>query len=72
MTHAHVAVGRRGFVAGVAATGLVLTVDIPPGAAQAAAGTSSLGAFLRVGIDGAVTIVAPCVEMGGDRRPRWR
>ena len=64
MMHEQPAVGRRGFLAGLTATGLVLSVNIPPGAAQAKSGTSAFGAFLRLDADGAITIVVPCVEMG--------
>lgn len=58
---------RRGFLQGAAAGGLLLAVGLPVPHAQTAAPASAaapLGAFIRVAGDGAVTLIAPCVEMG--------
>lgn len=59
------ALNRRGFLAASAATGLVLAIDLPAGTSEGApVGTVALGPFLRIGTDGKVTVVTPCVEMG--------
>ncbi len=59
-----VRLGRRAVLAGASA-GLVLAVAPPAGADAPAPGApSSFGAFIQIADDGAVTIVAPCFELG--------
>lgn len=62
--------GRRALLKGGAAGGLLLALGRPgrhvagAQAAQDSGGTTSLGAFLRIGTDGSVTVVVPTHEMG--------
>ena len=59
---------RRALLKGGVASGLVLTLGLPgfrATAAQDATGTTvTLGAFLRIGTDDSVTVIAPTHEMG--------
>lgn len=58
--------GRRALLKGGVASGLLLALGLPgPGAAaQSIGGTVPLGAFLRIGTDDLVTVIAPTHEMG--------
>lgn len=59
---------RRTLLKNAAAGGLLLAIGIPPAAAQAVPGDqpdlAALGAFIRIGSDNKVSLIAPCVEMG--------
>lgn len=63
-------VSRRTLLKAAAAGGMALSVALPAGIAiaQAPAGRDPdlvrLGPFVRIGLDGRITLVAPCVEMG--------
>ena len=54
---------RRLFLAGSAAGGLMIALGLPAGPARAQA-SAAFGSFLRIALDGQVTAVVPCVEMG--------
>ena len=54
---------RRLFLAGSAAGGLMIALGLPAGPASAQA-SAAFGSFLRIALDGQVTAVVPCVEMG--------
>ncbi len=54
--------GRRAVLAGA---GLVVVVRLPlANQAEAAEDPAQLGAFIRIGRDGGVTVVTPCFELG--------
>ena len=56
---------RRAALAGAGLAGLIVAVG-PPLAVQAGATElpARFGAFIRIGLDGAVTVVTPCFELG--------
>lgn len=60
--------GRRALLKGGAASGLVLALGLPgfraTAAQDATGGMAPLGAFLRIGTDDLVTVIAPTHEMG--------
>lgn len=66
MTHQDNTLSRRALLKGGAAGGLLLAAGLTgvTALAQAPAGAGALGLFLRVDANGAVTVLAPCMEMG--------
>lgn len=57
--------GRRAVLAGAGLAGLVVAVGPPVTRhADAADAPALLGAFIRIGPDGGVTVVTPCFELG--------
>ncbi|MEC4722831.1 molybdopterin cofactor-binding domain-containing protein [Noviherbaspirillum sp. CPCC 100848] len=61
-----VSLNRRQFLKAGAAGGLMLSVGLPITYAETVDSSepARLGAFIRIGADGRVALIAPCVEMG--------